>query len=348
MKRLVLLLLVVGCSSKQSPTAAKGSDVATPPSPPAVAEKAGRVETKTFQSTALGVEKEYVVYLPAGYDEQTTRRYPVFYYLHGLGGNETNWSKGGELGTSADKLGLQAIVVMPDGDDGFYADSPSKIDYDACMKDGTGLFLPGMQNRAHTCVKQRRYETYIIKDLVGEIDAKYRTIATREGRAIAGLSMGGFGALQLGMRHPDLFAAAASHSGVDALLYAGPYPYEKGKVKLISQADIAKYGKGNPDVERIGLWIQTIFGPDIAVWKSYDPAVLAEKVEPGKPALYLECGTEDGFGLHNGAQYLHDILTDRKIDHVWYLGPGTHDFRFWKVRLPESLKFLRDHTTKPQ
>jgi S-formylglutathione hydrolase FrmB len=346
MKRL-LVLAIAACSSQKT-TAPQQTSTTPAATPAAAATKAGKVETHHFTSGALGVDKDYVLYLPVGYDEQPTKRWPVFYFLHGLGGNETNWTQNGDLGPTADKLGLEAIIVMPDGDDGFYADSAAPIDYDACMKDGTGLFLPGMQNRAHTCTKTRNYETYIVKDLIAEIDGKYRTIATREGRAIAGMSMGGFGALQLGMRHPDLFAAAASHSGVDALLYAGPYPYVKGQVKLITQDQIKQYGKGSPDVEQIGLWIQMVFGKDIATWKSYDPAVLAEKVEPGKPALYLDCGTEDGFALQNGEQYLHDILTDRKIDHAFYIGPGTHDMRFWKPRLPESLKFLRDHTAKPQ
>ena len=68
-----------------------------------------------------------------------------------------------------------------------------------------------------------------------------------------------------------------------------------------------------------------------------------QKLEPGKPALYLDCGTEDGFGLNNGAQYLHDLLLERNIEHAFFLGPGQHDFRFWKPRVPESLKFLRAH-----
>ena len=123
---------------------------------------------------------------------------------------------------------------MPDGDDGFYTDSPTPIDYDACMKDGTGLFVPASAKHDARACSQRNYETYIVKDLVGEIDATYRTIATRDGARIAGLSMGGFGALELSMRHPDLFAAAASHSGVDALLYAGPYPYGTGIVTLVT------------------------------------------------------------------------------------------------------------------
>ncbi|HSD89521.1 MAG TPA: alpha/beta hydrolase family protein [Kofleriaceae bacterium] len=343
MKRLLLLLLAA-CSSQHAPAPApKPTQVTAPaPSPAPVAVKKGSVATKSFKSAALGVDKDYVIYLPAGYDEQPAKRWPVFYYLHGLGGKETDWVSGGHLDNAADTLGLQAIVVMPDGDDGFYADSAEPIDYDACMKDGTGLFLPAYESKHSTCVRKRSYETYIVKDLIGEIDTKYRTIATRDGRAIAGLSMGGFGALELGMRHPALFAAAASHSGVDALLYAGPFPYVAGKVQLLK--DPKEWGVGAGE---IGVWIRGLFGTDLATWKAYDPASLAEKLEPGKPALYLDCGTEDGFLLNNGAQYLHDILVARKIEHAFFLGPGQHDFRFWIPRLPESLKFLREHTAKP-
>ena len=107
----------------------------------------------------------------------------MFYYLHGLGGNETNWTKNGELDAAADQLGLAAIVVMPDGDDGFYVDSAFKIDYDQCMKDGTGLFMPAQQPHDATCVRARNYETYIAKDLVGWVDGHYRTIARRDGIA---------------------------------------------------------------------------------------------------------------------------------------------------------------------
>ena len=160
--------------------------------------------------------------------------------------------------------------------------------------------------------------------------------------------MGGFGALQLSMRHPDLFAAGVSHAGVDAILYGGPFPYVKGKVKVATQEDLTKYATGSSEVDNIGRWMKTVMGSDISVWRSYDPVALAQKVEAGKPALYIDCGTEDVFALYNGAQYLHDVLTERNIDHAFYLGPGGHDFKFVKTRLPESLKFLRDHTAKPQ
>ena len=337
------ILVVVACSSNRTPPPPAPA-AAPPPKPPVVAAtpKHGTVRTERFQSAALGVEKQYLVYLPADYDANPSARYPVFYYLHGLTGNETNWTKLGHLDAAADSLGLQAIVVMPDGDDGFYADALSHADYDKCMKDGTGLFVPGVQPRPSTCVRKRNYETYIVKDLIAEVDGKFRTIAKREGRAIAGLSMGGFGALELSMRHPDLFAAAASHSGVDSLLYAGPWPYKPGKVELLK--DPSEWGRG---VAEIGVWVRGIFGKDLKRWREYDPTTLVAKLQPGALALYLDCGTEDGFLLHNGATYLHDLLTERKIDHEFFLGPGQHDFAFWTARVPKSLAFLAAHTAKP-
>ena len=336
--RALIVLLVAACSNGASTTAqpkARAAEAAKP-----VATK-GKVVTATFESAALGVKKDVVVYLPANY-ETSDKRYPVFYYLHGLGGEETNWTSGGKLDKTADALGLEAIVVMPDGDDGFYVDSPKQVDYDACMKDGAGLFFP-QRSRRETCIRASKYETYITKDLVGWVDATYRTIASRDGRAIAGLSMGGFGALQLAMRHPDLFVAAASHSGVDALLYGGPIPYAKGKVVLVT--DIKKWGDG---LGTFGTWIRNIFGPDLETWKSYDPATLVTTLDPKTgPALYLDCGTEDEFLLQNGMQYVHDLLVERGIEHAYYIGPGRHDFGFWAARVKHSLEFLRAKTAKP-
>lgn len=337
MKRALLIFVALGalvaCGKSKTP--------ATQEQPAPQAPGKGAAVVAHVQSAALGVTKDVVVYLPASYDT-SGKRYPVFYYLHGLGGDETNWVKNGALDKTADALGLEAIVVMPDGDDGFYADSAKPIDYDACMKDGTGLFFPERKH-AETCVHHLAYETYITKDLVSWVDATYRTIPKREARAIAGLSMGGFGALQLAMRHPDLFVAAASHSGVDSLLYAGPIPYEKGKAVLATDVD-----KWSQAIGEIGIWIRSLFGGDLENWKAHDPTTLATKLDKATaPALYIDCGTEDDFQLQHGMQYLHDILLERGIEHAYYLGPGRHNMKFWSVRVKNSLEFLRDKTAKP-
>jgi S-formylglutathione hydrolase FrmB len=325
--RALALLLVVACNGSDAP----------PPAHPFPPPK-GHVETQRFHSDALGVDKQVVVYLPGSYAASPDRRYPVFIYLHGLGGKETEWVDAGGLDTTADTMGLDAIVVMPDGDDSFYVDSPAPADYDACMKDGTGLFMP---NRPHadTCVRKNDYETYVTRDLVGWVDKTYRTKASRDSRAIAGLSMGGYGALMLAMRHTDEFAAAASHSGVDALAYVGPHPYAADHAVLLDEQMV----KVTPS-EPIFAWVFSRFGTDIAFWRDHDPSVLATKLTPGTLALYFDCGTEDDFKLDDQARYLHDVLTAHRLDHSWFLGPGRHDFVFWKARLGKSLAFLRDHT----
>jgi S-formylglutathione hydrolase FrmB len=323
----VATMLAATCdSSAPSPALAK----------PAPAK--GRVETKQFHSDALGVDKQVVVWLPGSYDAQRDRKYPVFVYLHGLGGQETDWVKLAHLDNAADAIALDAIVVMPDGDDGFYLDSPVQADYDACMKDGTGLFFAG-RDRASTCVRANNYETYITKDLVAWIDKTYRTKATRASRGIAGLSMGGYGALMLAMRHGDEFVAAASHSGVVAPSYVAPHPYVAGQAVLLDD-NMLKIKPSNP----LLAWVGSRFGPDLAFWHDHDPSVLAGKLVPGALAVYFDCGTEDGFKLDDQARYLHDVLTADKLDHSWYLGKGEHDFAFWAARVGKSLVFLRDHT----
>jgi len=339
------LLAALGCSAK--PPASETPRPATEPTATAGAAAApaapGHVITEHFHTDALGVDKAVLVYLPRGYDAQPARHWPVFYYLHGLGGDETNWVQHGKLDTTANELALDAIVVMPDGDDGFYIDSAAKIDYDKCMKDGSGLFNP---NKPHgeDCVHARNYETYIAKDLVGWVDAHYRTIPRRDGRAIAGLSMGGFGAMAVGLRHPEEFAAAASHSGAIALLFRGPRPFVAGKpVELVtSVAD--PNASGNPII----AWIGMTFGPSLADWKAHDVVELVGAVPPGKLALYFDCGTEDDFNLQDNVQYVHEALTSKHVEHAFFIGPGKHNFEFWAQRLPYSLAFLRDHTAKPE
>jgi enterochelin esterase-like enzyme len=163
-----------------------GASVPAPARADAAPAPAGTVREVTFHSDALGVDKRYVVWLPAGYDT-AKRRYPVIYMLHGLGGTERDWVDAGHIDAAAQKLGLQALIVMPDGDASFYVDSATPADYDRCMHADTVPFLNARAPREGYCVRQARYETYIVKDLIGHVDATYRTVAERRGRAIGGL-----------------------------------------------------------------------------------------------------------------------------------------------------------------
>jgi S-formylglutathione hydrolase FrmB len=302
---------------------------------PAQANDKGVVKDVVFHTNALGVDKHYEVYLPAGYD-RSAKRFPVIYLLHGLGGNETNWVKYGRLAETADAMQLAALVVMPDGDDGWYANwaSPPQ-DYETCLK-GQRAF--GVEPDMHTyCVKKASYEEYIVKDLIAHVDATYRTVPERRARAIGGLSMGGFGALALGLRHRDRFAAIVSHSGVDSLFYKGPHPYDAAKVEIVDNAAVPLHW--GEKVGEIGVLVRKVFGSSLANWEAHDPATLASKLHDGDIAIYLDVGTEDYFGLDAEARYLDSVLTKAGVRHTFFAGPGRHDFAFWKDRIDDSLAF---------
>ncbi len=308
------------------------------PTPPATEARArGSVIEGRFQADSLGVDKRYRAYLPAGYAESSAR-FPVIYLLHGLSGNENDWLEAGKLDQAADSLGLRAIVVMPDGDASFYTNSVAPADYDACMRGPAKRFFRRAEAPESFCVRTPRYEDFLTRDLIAHVDSTYRTISTRAGRAIGGLSMGGFGALSIALRHPELYSAAASHSGVVALLYAGPHPYRKDAVQLVT--DPSKWGL---DVGEIGTLVRGLFGPDLANWRAHDPATLAATLPEGKLALFLDCGTEDDFALQDAAAYLHDVLATAGVTHQLTLIPGRHNFQLWRARIHDSLAFFAAH-----
>ena len=336
-----------------APPAPHPAAAATGPTATAAAEVSGsasatsaraaspsRVEAVTFASEALGVSKRYQTYLPAGYDG-SAERFPVVFMLHGLGGDETNWLVHGNLKEIADAVPLRAIVVMPDGDAGFYVNGRPTASYDACLAEKPA-WNPG-EAPASFCVRSPRYEDYVTRDLVREVDARYRTIADRRARGIGGLSMGGFGTMTLAMRHPDLFGAAASHSGLVSLLYVAPHPYAAGSVRLADTP--AAWGAGYP--ERVRDHIRAVLGPSFAEWRDHDPVTLAGRLAPGSLALYLDCGTTDGYKFQDHASHLHDVLTQRGIEHTFALAPGGHEWGYWKARLPESLRFFAAKLTAP-
>jgi putative tributyrin esterase len=315
---------------------AGGSSTPATPEPP---PSPGTMLTERFHSEALGVDKTFLVWLPPGYKE-STERFPVVYLLHGLGGNETNWSKLG-VAEAAEQVGLRALIVMPDGDDGFYVDWPGPVDHDACLKSKRPFGEAA--DMATYCVKTPRYEAYIVGDLVKHVDATYRTVAERRGRAIAGLSMGGYGALYLGLAHRDQFVAAASHAGVASLLYRGPHPYRKGAEELSTDPKpfLAQAGQ-------FGALFRAVLGEDIANWRAHDPGTLVASLKDGELALYIDAGTEDEFQLDDHNQYLHDLLTAAGITHSWTLiEGGRHDKTFWTSRIDDSLAFIKAAFSQP-
>jgi S-formylglutathione hydrolase FrmB len=150
------------------------------------AEAFDRLQTVSIKSTALKAVTTVNIFLPAAYADGT-RRYPVLYLYHGLGGSNFDWI----YNTDIEKFtqNLPVIIVMPDAGSGWYV------------------------NPANPQADSPHWEDYHIGELIPYIDGHYRTIATRAGRAVAGFSMGGMGAFSYAARHPDLFVAAASFSG---------------------------------------------------------------------------------------------------------------------------------------
>jgi S-formylglutathione hydrolase FrmB len=268
---------------------------------PAPAQAAAtKLECNTVTSNILGRQASYCVALPPGYDSSQAR-YPVLYFLHGLFENERSWSEHTGRQTweslmSQGKIG-EFIIVMPDGGESFYVNS----------FDG-----------------HERYEDFLIQEFIPAIDRKYRTFANREDRGISGVSMGGYGALHLAMRHPDVFGAASAHSA----------------------ALIAKFPNPLPTEGRWGFYarvLQKPFGSPLneAYFDANNPLTLAEHPELfGKLRLYFDCGDQDRYGFDAGNnKELDRILTSKGFPHAFVLRPGNHGWSYLDQYLHFSLEF---------
>jgi S-formylglutathione hydrolase FrmB len=259
---------------------------------------AARAELRSgsFASASLGREVSYVVDLPDSY-ASGERRYPVLYALHGLFEGPDFWERRGlaailrqlrEGGSVPDFL-----VVAVDGGNSFFVNSPAGA-----------------------------YEDLVTRDVIAHVETSYRVVPGREARLLLGVSMGGYGALRIAFKRPDLFAAVATHSAM--LLERMP-----------SAADGARRGQ----MAAFGR----IFGDPIdpVLWTASDPLALARQAEAGTaPALYFDCGSEDRFGLATGNRDLHERLTARGIAHQFALYPGDHGYEYVRSVLDKSLGFL--------
>jgi S-formylglutathione hydrolase FrmB len=295
----------------------------------------GQVHTDTVVSRALGVSKRLLVYLPRSYAQTPSRRYPVAFYLHGAWGGETDWIEKGGIARTMDSLvagGMpEMILVFPDGDDGFYTTWNALNNLAACRAD------TARQEPAETyCVPWPKYDEYIARELVAHVDSSYRTLARREHRGIAGLSMGGYGAITLALRYPDVFTAAASHSGVLSPRYAGPSPYASPTRYATSIDSIrARYGPA--------LWafMEPVFGADTAGWRARDPIVYARHLlarRAPRPALFIDVGRDDF--LLEQSRALHADLSALGYPVRYAEWPGRHDWPYWTRHAAESLRWL--------
>ncbi len=246
----------------------------------------GEIVHAALSSEALGVDKDVTIWLPRRYGAGEARC-AVIVLLHGVGGDETDFERM-EIASRADEIDLDAIVVMPDGDDGYWVDWAGPLPWDECMTElppwrRPEPGRPPPEELAHFCVRRQRYESYVVHDLLDWVDATYRTRPERGARGIGGMSMGGLGALSIAMRHPDVFSVAVSHSGAVSLLYAGPHPFEPGRALLLD--DSTAWGLGREErVPGMPDWVRRIYGPDLEGWRAHD---FARGLAPGRGPVAL-------------------------------------------------------------
>jgi len=249
-----------------------------------------RLREETLHSSALNRTMKYRVLLPQGY-ETSQRRYPVLYLLHGLTGDYKDWTTRTNIAEYT--RSLQLIVVMPDGGNQWYTNAA----------DGSANF-----------------ETYITDDLPKDVVAKYRTVNSRYGRAIAGLSMGGYGALKLALKRPAAFAVAGSFSGAFGVTVEGRYDRMIEATKATPLTAI--FGTAGSDGR-----------------KQNDVLALATAMKPaGAPYLYIDCGISDTLITEN--RDVVAALHKAGVAYEYHEIAGAHSWDYWDRRVREFLVVL--------
>jgi S-formylglutathione hydrolase FrmB len=167
-----------------------------------------------------------------------------------------------------------------------------------------------------------KYEDFLLQEFLPGIEARYRVSPGRENRGVSGVSMGGYGALHLAFRHPELFSAVSAHS--PALIgqipaFAAPTPASGIRVRVLGETF------GSP--------------PDPAFWDRNSPLTTARTANLAGLRIYFDCGDRDDFGFEAGAELLDKILTKRRIPHDAHIYPGRHDWQYFAEHLPASLEF---------
>lgn len=256
------------------------------------------IEAK-LESKLMARSMPYRVLLPKNYESEKQRRYPVIYLLHGLMGSHRNWTDLTKLTTHARDFDF--IIVTPEGNNGWYTDSAT--------------------------VPDDKYESYIIKELIPEVDAKYRTMAARDSRAIAGLSMGGYGAIKFGLKYPGQFRLAGSFSGA------------------LGAASI-RDGSPGPN---IGRSIENIFGPVGSESRASNDIFgivrsLTAVDTKSLPFIYIDCGTED-FLFANNREFI-SLVVEKKVPHEFRQLPGAHNFTYWNTQVLEFMRVAERQLSK--
>ena len=259
----------------------------------------GRAECLSIRSQVLGAQIPYCVLLPPSYDHEESRRYPVLYFLHGLGDNEQMFVRSGGWSMTEDlweggKMG-EYLIVTPAGDASFYINS----------HDG-----------------RHRYQDFFITEFIPYIERHFRIRGDRDSRGLAGISMGGYGALHIAFAHPELFRSVSAQS--PALINTMP-------------SFTIRDAEGTVRLRLLG----EVFGspPDQAFWDRNSPITLAKTADLKGLKIYLDCGSEDDYGFNIGTAELHKILSSRGVAQDYHIYPGGHNWSYFAEHLPAVLQF---------
>jgi len=261
-------------------------------------QRENRVHTETiqFSSNLVGKTLPYDVVLPARYGLISSRqlRYPVIYLLHGWNTHHEAWLSRTALTDYAAEH--QLIIITPEGNNGWYTDSAT--------------------------TPNDKYESYILQELIPDVDKRFRTIPNRHARAVAGFSMGGYGALKLGFKHPEVFGFVGSLSGA---------------LDATSRTDDAS--------------IMTTFGDTNSTErKNNDLFRLAAEFPNDRiaqlPYFYLDCGRDDPWLIQN--QRFATSLFERRIPVEFRQLPGKHDWPYWNKQAREVLRVASEILAAPE
>jgi len=317
--------------------------------PPESAGTAGTLITDTIHSPSLEgnllgdpATRNMTIYLPPSYDT-SDKRYPVVYLLHGYSEDETAFAKRGISSLLDDLITAgkmqEMIIVMPDGSNkyggSYYGNSELIGDYGA----------------------------YIAEDIVNHIDANYRTIANADSRGIMGVSMGGYGAVRLAMKHPGVFGAVACHSG--PIYLEGIWPFIPAIIaenpdgmigpepgRILTRFIYAFSAAFSPNLENppdfVDLFFQWPSGEIVDEvwnrWLLHDPVTMLDTYGENLASLrglYIDCGDADELGLAVHAEAFHQALDSAGIQHEYELYPESDHF-LSNFRTSVSMPFMSD------
>jgi len=257
-------------------------------------------ECSVIKSTILARNVRYCAFLPATFDQDKTKKYPVLYYLHGLGDNEQSllniggWDVIEELRRQG-KVG-EFVVLAPAAGHTFYINSSD------------GKF---------------RYEDFLLEEFIPQMEKKYRAEGTRATRGITGISMGGYGALRLAFKYPSEFTAVSAQ--MPALIFDIPENFGAGGPGSPSSAMGDVFGSP---------FNRSYFEHNVFAFAKKDPPAELKQLR-----IYFDVGNNDDFGFEQGAQQLHKLLDSRGVPNEFHIYPGRHDPQFAMRHFPSVVEF---------